>query len=193
MNKPRERNLARRIITGVAKNLRPFGHELTKPTFICREYPHLVAFFHFHKFTFGPRFRVHFGIRVLNSDVPAPHLNGPSFSAGQYRDDDRSMRDCMQTLTELLIREGLPWIDSWISPERLGSDSDTPLCEDDKVSLRSALASGPDADHVALSSSLLRLDRLTRRCSQPLTSKKITKVKLESRKLKGKLSPTSGG
>jgi len=151
----------------------PFGYALTKPTFICREYPHTVAFFHFHKFAFGPQFRVHFGIRVLNSALPAPHLNGPSFSAGTYRDDEQSTRDCIQTLTELLIRDGLPWIERWMSPEKLVSDSDTPLCEADKVSLRRALTSGPDADHVALSSALLRLNCLTKRSSQPLTGEKI--------------------
>jgi hypothetical protein len=34
---------------------------------------------------------------------------------------------------------------------------------------------------------------LTKRFSQPLAEKKITKVKLESRKLKRKLAPASGG
>jgi hypothetical protein len=34
---------------------------------------------------------------------------------------------------------------------------------------------------------------LTNRWSEPLTDQKITKVKLESRKLKRKLAPASGG
>ncbi|PYL97665.1 MAG: hypothetical protein DMF18_01860 [Verrucomicrobia bacterium] len=55
MDKLRERTLARRIVRTTGRNMKPFGYALTKPTFICREYPHLIAFFHFHKFTFGPQ------------------------------------------------------------------------------------------------------------------------------------------
>jgi hypothetical protein len=155
MNKLRERTLARRIVRKTGRNMKPFGYALTKPTFICREYPHLIAFFHFHKFTFGPQFRVHFGIRVLNSAFPAPALNGPMPSAGAYREDEQSVRDCIQKLTEMLIRDGLPWVESWLAPEKLISDTASPLSEDDKASLCSALKEGPDSEHLSLSYALL--------------------------------------
>jgi hypothetical protein len=146
-----------------ARNMQPFGYALTKPAFVCREFPSLIAFFHFHKFSFRPEFRVHFGIRILNSGFPAAHLNGPSSSAGTYADDEHSVRECIQTLTELLIRDGLPWVENWVSPQKLISDTASPLSEEDKASLRAALDEGPNPDHVALSYSLLRLDRLTNR------------------------------
>ena len=163
MDKTRERNLARRIITSVAKNMRPFGYALTKPTFVCREYPHLAAFFHFHKYTFGPKFRVHFGLRVLNSAFPAPALNGPMLNGGDYTDSEQSVRNCVQRLTELLIGDGLPWVEQWLAPQKLISDSGSPLSEDDRASLRAALDKKADADCILLSRTLLRLDRLTNR------------------------------
>lgn len=155
MDKSREQTLARRIVRTTARNMGPFGYALTKPTYICREYPYLIAFFHFHKFTFGPQFRVHFGLRVLNSGFPAPHLNGSSFATDAYRADEKSVRDCIQTLTEMVIRDGLPWVESWLAPEKLVSDSASPLCEDDKASLRRALDTGPDSEHLILSYTLL--------------------------------------
>jgi hypothetical protein len=173
MEKPRERSLAARIVRGVARNLRPFGYQHTKPTFICREYPHLSGFFHFHKYTFGPAFRVHFGIRVLNSAFPAAHLNGPSLDGGHYADDEQSVRERIQLLSELLIRDGLSWVEHWLSGERLISDPESPLSEDDKLLLSAALEKGPDPANLQISRGVLRLDRLTMRSSQPVTGAKI--------------------
>ncbi len=132
--------------------MKPFGYLQTKPTFLCREYPpHLIAFFHFHKFTFGPRFRAHFGIRVLNSGFDARHLNGPSIEhAGVYGDDDETVRCCIQALTELLIRDGLPWVQGWLDPQRLLSASDSPLQKKEREDLRAALDQ-PDVQRVAAS------------------------------------------
>jgi hypothetical protein len=139
--------------------MKPFGYLQTKPTFLCREYPpHLIAFFHFHKFTFGPRFRVHFGIRVLNSAFEAHHLNGPSIEhAGVYGDDDESVSGCIQMLTELLIRDGLPWVESWLDPQRLISAADSPLQKDERDDLRSALER-PDSQRVAVSYELFGVE-----------------------------------
>jgi len=152
MDKAREQSLARKIVRATASNMKPFGYFQTKPTFLCRAYPpHLIAFFHFHKFTFGPRFRVHSGIRVLNSAFEARHLNGPSTEhAGVYGDDDESVSRCIQALTELLIRDGLPWVESWLDPQRLISASDSPLHKDEREDLRSALG-GPDMQRVVAS------------------------------------------
>jgi hypothetical protein len=160
VDKLRERTLARTIIRATAKNLKPFGYALTKPTFICRTYPNLIAFFHFHKFSSAPRFRLHLGIRILNSDFKAPHLNGPTFDQIEgYAEDDESVRNCVQKLTELLISEGLSWIESWLVPEKLFSDSRSPLSEEDKRSLRNAMKTGPDPKRVSASYDLLGINK----------------------------------
>lgn len=140
----------------------PFGYALTKSTFISRAHPFLIAFFHFHKFTFAPSLRLHFGIRVLNSEFPAPELNGPSFSdLPGYSDDDQSVQNCVQKLTEFLISEGLTWTESWLVPEKLISDMRSPLSNEDKASLAAAVKIGPDPKRVALSCRLLGITDVT--------------------------------
>ena len=47
LDKTVERNLARKIIRHVAANMKPYGYAHTKPTFLCREEPLLISFFHF--------------------------------------------------------------------------------------------------------------------------------------------------
>ncbi len=91
-----------------------------------------------------------------------------------------SVRDCIQSMTEFLIRDGLSWVERWLSADKLISEADSPLSRDDKASLRASLDDRADPDHLSLSRGLLRLDRLTMRSSQPLTGAKITKLKLES-------------
>jgi len=59
MKKEVERKLARRILRGVAKELRSRGFLHSKPTFLVRPFEHFAQFVHFHKFTFAPQFRVH--------------------------------------------------------------------------------------------------------------------------------------
>jgi hypothetical protein len=147
-----ENKLAKKVVRQTAQNMKPFGYSLTKPMFLCREYPHLIAFFCFHKRRIGPCIRVHFGIRVLGSSFDAQHLNGPCINkAGEYGEDDASLDCCAQTLTELLIRDGLPWIESWLDPQKLILESDSPLSQTDKATLRRALEGESDPEHVALS------------------------------------------
>jgi hypothetical protein len=54
-------------------------------------------------------------------------------------------------LTELLIRDGLPWVESWLDTEKLLRDSDSPLSERDRVALRSALEGQINPEHITLS------------------------------------------
>jgi hypothetical protein len=103
---------------------------------------------------------VHFGIRVLNSDCRALHLNGPSFDdVTGYGEDDQSVSTCVQKMTELVINEGLSWVESWLLPEKLISGSGSPLSEEDRASLRSAIETGPDPKRVALSYRLLGMEK----------------------------------
>jgi len=153
MDKKLEQSLARKIVRATAKNMKPFGYVQGKPTFLCRAYPpHLIAFFHFHKFSFGPRFRVQFGIRVVNSGFDALGLNGTSIEhAGVYAEDDESVSRCVQMLTELLIRDGLPWAESWLDTQKLLMDADSPISERDCAELRNALEGHINPEHIALS------------------------------------------
>ena len=91
MEKRFERNIARQIVRAVARELGDVGFRQTKPTFVIRPGDVVTPFFYFHKFTFGPYFRIHLGVRVLNDTFAALALNGPSHEhAGQYseREED---------------------------------------------------------------------------------------------------------
>jgi len=55
----------------------------------------------------------------------------------------------------MLIRDGLPWVESWLAPEKLISDTASPLSEDDKASLSSALKEGSASEQLSLSYALL--------------------------------------
>lgn len=110
MTKEAERRLARRIVRRVGKELRSRGFFHTKPTFLVRPFEYFAQFIQFHKFTYGPHFRVHLGIRVMNDPFDAVALNGPSFEhAGSYETNEAETLVCTQRLVSLIEKEGLPW------------------------------------------------------------------------------------
>jgi hypothetical protein len=63
--KPIERSNAGKVLRRFAKQLLPLGYR-RKSTFFAREAGHIIQFLHLHKFSFGPNFRMHVCIRVLN-------------------------------------------------------------------------------------------------------------------------------
>ena len=141
MNKEDERRLARKIVRAVARALRSCGFLHTKPTFIVRPCEGFVQFVHFHKYSFGPSFRVHFGIRVMNDSFPAVALNGPSSnSVGNYWPDEEQTMICTSRLIELVQQEGLPWFSDLSNSEALLSSPKSPLIERDRLALLEALS-----------------------------------------------------
>ena len=156
MEKEQERKIAKRIVKAVALELIPFGFKQTKPTFVCREYPFVVGFFHFHKFTFGPYFRIHFGIRVLNNEFPAPALNGPSYEhAGEYGEDERSIEKCIKKMSTICIKDGVSWFGKWSDAHQLLNDSRSPLRESDKAKLEEGINGRQDLRCVSESLKML--------------------------------------
>ena len=76
MDKTLEKAHARKVLSGLAKAVRPLGFARTKPTFSHRTRGPIVEFIHLHKYSFDSSFRVHLGLRVTNDAFPAAHLNG---------------------------------------------------------------------------------------------------------------------
>jgi hypothetical protein len=113
----------------------------TKPTFMVRPCEGFVQFVHFHKYSFGPCFRVHFGIRVMNDSLPAVALNGPSSnSVGNYWPDEEQTMICTSRLIELVQKEGLPWFSDLATTEALLSSPKSPLIERDRLALLEAMS-----------------------------------------------------
>jgi hypothetical protein len=67
-----------KVLRRVARQLRQAEFVRTKPTFFTWVGDHVIEFVHLHKFTKGPSFRVHLGIRVINDSFDACALNGPT-------------------------------------------------------------------------------------------------------------------
>jgi hypothetical protein len=158
MDKRIERNLARRIVRAVARELGDVGFRQTKPTFVIRPGDIVTPFFHFHKFTFGPYFRIHLGVRVMNDTFVALALNGPSHEhAGQYSENEEDIRQCVQVMATYCRAQGLPWLERWSDPKELLTAKDTPLHPEDREALSNALSGRLNVRAIALSESLLGL------------------------------------
>jgi hypothetical protein len=72
----RKRQLAEQALRLATQKLAVLGFDRKKPAFWVQRRTHCLNFFHIHLFRFGPQFRVHCGIRVLNDPFEAEALNG---------------------------------------------------------------------------------------------------------------------
>ena len=156
MEKSLERNVARRIVRAVARELEDVGFRHTKPTFVIRPGNLVTPFFHFHKFTFGPHFRIHLGVRVMNDTFVALALNGPSHEhAGRYSEREEDIQQCVQMMATYCRTQGLPWLERWSDPKPLLAAKDSPLRPEHQQALSNALAGRINVKAIAVSESLL--------------------------------------
>ena len=137
--KKQESRNAQKVLRLLARKLKSLGFQRTKPTFFTRRGQCILEFVHVHKFTFGPTFRVHFGIRVRTDDFPANHLNGPASDgiadpespgrrlyAFNFTPNEVSWETCAESMLQCVHRDGLHWFASVSGPATLLS-SDSPL------------------------------------------------------------------
>jgi hypothetical protein len=158
MDKRVERNIARRIVRAVARELGDVGFRQTKPTFVIWPSDLVTPFFHFHKFTFGPYFRIHLGVRVMNDTFVALALNGPSHEhADQYSEREEDIQQCVLKMVGYCRTEGLPWLERWSDPKAILQPQGSPLRPEDQQALSNALAGRFKVETIALSESLLGL------------------------------------
>ena len=159
MEKSLERSLARRIIRSSFRSLREDGFVHSKPTFAVRPMEYIAAFVHVHKFSYGPMFRLHFGIRVLNDPFEAVALNGPALEhAGKYSTQEESIERCIGDLERFIRSEGLPWLARYSDIDVLLA-SKIPLKERDRVALKAHLAGNASTESIEQTSALLGLNK----------------------------------
>jgi hypothetical protein len=167
MEKRLERSCHDKILRLVARLLAPLGFRHAKSTFFIRRQQWVIEFIHLHKYRFGPLFRVHLGIRVLNDVFPAPALNGPDSHAycctespndSQYRldfgPDQGSIERCSAEIHRWCTDVGSPWFFQFHDPHALLTEAASPLSESGKARLRLALAGESDTNAVRMSESL---------------------------------------
>jgi hypothetical protein len=150
-----ERSNAARVMRRFAKKVKALGFK-RKSTWFARENGLFVQFLHVHKFTFGPCFRLHYGIRVLNDAQEFVALNGPSETRGlEYGTDDDSLEHCAQAMYALVTGEAEPWFAAQTAERLLKADSC--LYPEEREALRRTLAGQPDKSVVQHSRALFGL------------------------------------
>ena len=129
--KKQESRDAQKVLRLLAKRLQPLGFERTKPTFFVRPGNVLLEFVHVHKYTFGPRFRLHLGVRVRFDQFVAQALNGPAFDGApgtnepgaqarfNYRSDVETIAACAEAMAQTVKTAGNQWFDAMSNPEQL--------------------------------------------------------------------------
>jgi hypothetical protein len=156
--KAAERSGAGKVLRKVAKQLKVLGFA-RKSTFFWRERGHIIQFLHVHKFSFGPCFRVHACLRILNDSKPHHALNGISSDDDahyrmsiEYADDEASLARCADEMLSYVSKVAEPWFLAQSYRALLASNSH--LYPHEREALSAALRGETDANHVALSRSL---------------------------------------
>lgn len=160
---------AQKVLRMLAKALAPLGFTRTKPSFFTRGSDLVVEFVHIHKYTFGPTFRIHFGVRVLNDAWPNVALNGPCVDGilnsessrytarFEFAPDSTSMAECAQLMANVIRLQGEPWFTAMRPLEELLDSPESPLRTDGKAALRAAMTGAFDPAAIAKSRSSLGL------------------------------------
>lgn len=161
--KRQESRDAQKVLRLLSKELRPIGFERTKPTFFTRSGRFVLEFIHVHKFTFGPSFRVHLGVRVRSDEFAAAALNGPhsdeivdpttsnpyEFS---FSTSSADLALCSSAIATFVVTQGLPWLSALDDLTKLLLPESSPLT----TSAIAALAREVEDPTVAVASAATR-------------------------------------
>jgi hypothetical protein len=136
----------------LAKRLAELGFRRSKSSFFIRQREHVIEFIHLHKYSFGPEFRVHLGLRVLNDPFEAVALNGIDSHAYvcrnspsgkrydlSYQESEESLERCAKDLYQFCAEVGETWFLRWRNLGELIRDSHSPLGGEAKRALANAL------------------------------------------------------
>lgn len=135
MDKKIESSNAEKVRRRVSKLLRDYGFSRTKSTFYTRVWNDRVEFVHLHKFTFGPTFRVHIGIRFLCDSFDAVSLNGPDSDSYRYNKEyslrfwkeAETLDRCANDILSFVKTVGFNWFDKWKDNNSLLNSTESPL------------------------------------------------------------------
>lgn len=166
MDKKLERANKDKVLRHVAKNLSEFGFTRSKPTLFTRISGPVIEFVHLHKFTFATGFRAHLGLRVINESRGAVGLNGPSSDeisdeetkkrkySFSYDESIESVNGCSEKMSAFVTEFAEPWFERWSEHLILITALDSPLNEEAKAALQSALIGRYDSSDTAITKQL---------------------------------------
>ena len=170
MDKKIERSNKDKVLRRLGKSLKVLGFIRSKPTFFVRVNGHVVEFIHIHKYTFGPTFRVHVCLRVINdprdfiallgiSSDQYGRLNSPNekkynFS---YHKTEESLQRCVENINQFVEEVAEPWFKKWEDYDALLNGDDSPLQEDERVALRASINGQANPEREELTRALLKM------------------------------------
>lgn len=163
MDQREKRNLAAKVHRRLTKQLAPYGYVRGKPTFWSRPGEHVVEFVHLHLYSFAPSFRVHCGVRVLNSAFEAVAFNGPHSNeqcpeiAMEFSRSQGALDACVADIARYCTTACEAWFNRFKTIESLLSE-DSPLTRDDRTALKDALAGHSNPIHIQHSRELLGVE-----------------------------------
>ena len=159
-----ERSNADKVLRRFASQIKEIGFIRTKPTFFVRETNLIAEFIHVHKYSFGPYFRIHTCIRVLNDSRESIALTGPiekDFKASEYKfeyeSSIESVEVCANEMATFVKKESESWYQQWSDRNSLLQDN-SPLHDQDKLYLKEAILGKSVKSNVLRSKKLLKIE-----------------------------------
>ncbi|MDK1286340.1 hypothetical protein [Pseudoalteromonas umbrosa] len=123
---------------------------------------HVAHVIHFHKYTFGPTFRMHVLIRALNDSREHVALNGmpdidlhPYESSFKYENTEESIQLCADAMFQAFLEVAMPWFKS--NTLKILISEKSPLIESGREGLIEALNGKGNPEYVEISRKLLGL------------------------------------
>ena len=163
MDKKLEWSNAGKVLRRFAKRIKDYGYIRTKPTFFVREAGPVVEFIHVHKFTFGPYFRMHICLRILNESQDFIALAGPTErellqeAKFEYSGEIETVEACANLMSDFVANHVESWYLKWTDRSLLLAE-DSPLYDDQKEALLAAINGKTDSENEQLSRSLLKIE-----------------------------------
>lgn len=138
-------------------------HDFTRRSnWFSKEAGHVAHVIHFHKYTFGPTFRMHVLIRALNDSREHVALNGmpdidlhPYESSFKYENTEESIQLCADAMFQAFQEVAIPWFKS--NTLKILISEKSPLIESGREGLIEALNGKGNPEYVEISRKLLGL------------------------------------
>ena len=170
MDKTLERSHAKKILRRLAKDLASLGFSKVSDTLHCHQRDYVLEFIAIHKFSFGPSFRICFGIRVINDNFPQPAINGPCSDSYQwkgqpthgkydmrYQAREQTIEPCVRHMFEFCKNIGVPWFSRWANEQDLLTSPESPLKPPQREVLALAIAGKANVEHIKVTKHLFKL------------------------------------
>jgi hypothetical protein len=153
-----ERSSAGKILRRFASSMKDYGYA-RRSTFFWRERGHIIQFIHVHKYSFGPCFRIHVCIRILNDARPSLALMGISSSEHQryrnsieFNESEESLEICVNEMKRYVAEVAEPWFESQTYAAILADE--TVAFAEERKGLAAALHGEANPVNIELSRSL---------------------------------------